>query len=648
MRFRGERGSVQGRALSRPFQRCFALVGIALAWPHVLWAQQPSAEVVVVGRRPAPGAVTVTRDTAREMPGAFGDPARAFGAEPGVVPIASGLPYYFVRGAPPANVGFFLDGIDIPLMFHAFVGPAVVHPAFINRLDMHFGAAPVRYGRFAGPVLAAELPRAEASPGGEINVRAIDSSAFVHGPFGPCDSAGDAECSPGSALLAGRYSYTGPMLSLLGDTTLDYWDYQALVSYRTSTRDTLSLLALGARDFFDAGRTGLDEVDGETQFHRADLRWDHRIGAAGNLRIAVTAGSERSGDRLSAVTGRSLRVRTAFDEQLTPAVRLELGLDGRLDERELDAEPTQADYADLLALFPSRRDHALGAYLALAFDIDRVIRVIPGLRADLYQSRGQTALGVDPRIQADFRLGTELTLFQSLGVSHQRPDFVAQLPAAHVADLDGGLQRAVLASSGLRYRLPAQVLATASVFRAAYFNALDPIGDARDFSLDRGILQRRTAISAIGLELKLQRALTRDLGGFVAYTLSRTVQARGAHESVSGFDRPHVLQAALSYDMGMGTRAALRGSFYSGVPARILNAVEPYFSAHRRGPAYARLDVRLEKRFELGRERHLSLVAELLNATASEEVLGVDCGNTCNEERLGPIVLPSLGVEAKF
>ena len=28
-----------------------------------------------------------------------------------MTPIASGLPYFFVRGAPPGNLGYFLDGV---------------------------------------------------------------------------------------------------------------------------------------------------------------------------------------------------------------------------------------------------------------------------------------------------------------------------------------------------------------------------------------------------------------------------------------------------------------------------------------------------------------------------------------------------------
>ena len=66
----------------------------------------------VLGQRPEPSrSASLTRAEVRELPGAFGDPFRAIEALPGVTPIVSGLPFFFIRGAPPGNAGYFLDGI---------------------------------------------------------------------------------------------------------------------------------------------------------------------------------------------------------------------------------------------------------------------------------------------------------------------------------------------------------------------------------------------------------------------------------------------------------------------------------------------------------------------------------------------------------
>jgi TonB family protein len=85
-------------------------------------------EVVVRGKRAEPGrTASLSRAEVRQIPGAFGDPFRAIEALPGVTPIVSGLPFFFIRGAPPGNVGYFLDGVRVPLLFHVGIGPSVVH-----------------------------------------------------------------------------------------------------------------------------------------------------------------------------------------------------------------------------------------------------------------------------------------------------------------------------------------------------------------------------------------------------------------------------------------------------------------------------------------------------------------------------------------
>src|SRR6185436_8822896 len=111
------------------------------------------------GAKNAPGrphADSIARAEARQLPGAFGDPFRAIEAAPGLTPVLSGLPYFYVRGAPPSNVGYFFDGVRVPYLFHFGLGPAVVHPSLVDKLDLYPGSYPAAYGRFAGAIVAAE------------------------------------------------------------------------------------------------------------------------------------------------------------------------------------------------------------------------------------------------------------------------------------------------------------------------------------------------------------------------------------------------------------------------------------------------------------------------------------------------------------
>src|SRR3954470_2021747 len=197
-------------------------------------------EIVVVGER-APIRHELARTEISRIPGAFGDAFRAIEALPGVVPIASGLPYFYVRGAPPGNIGYFFDGIPVPFLYHFAAGPSVFHPAFIDRVDLYPGAYPVRYGRFAGAIVAGEMAPPGSRLRAEWNIRQIDSGAMVETPF-----AGGR----GSAMVGGRFSYTGAVISLIApDVSVGYWDYQGRVRYDLSSKDTVEVFGFGSSDY---------------------------------------------------------------------------------------------------------------------------------------------------------------------------------------------------------------------------------------------------------------------------------------------------------------------------------------------------------------------------------------------------------------
>jgi TonB family protein len=621
----------------------------AAAEPTQVRGQAPDGrapiEVIVEGERAPAGAVILTRQETQALPGSFGDPLRAIEAQPGVVPIVSGLPAFFIRGAPPGNVGFFFDGVELPLLYHAFFGPSVVHPGFIDSIEFYPGAAPATHGRFAGPIVAVKSLPLSCAASGEASLRLIDAGGRIEsGPL-----ADGPDCGSSGVRVAGRYSYAGLVLSLLSDAELDYWDYQAQASYPLGRGDTVSVNAFGGYDLFRAPQASVNS-GAELSFHRVDLRWDRKLTGDDTLRLAVTGGFDRTAGAetgANVVTNRSLRIRSELSQRLGRRTRLHTGLDTRLDRFGLEANPRSLNYPDFLLLFPARVDTAMGGYLALSLEPAPGVHVAPGLRADVYSSRGVTVVGLDPRVSADFDVSRTLRLQHSLGIAHQRPNFTAQVPGAQVAELESGLQKALLWSSGLKLKLPLDLLASATVFRSAYFNALDPLGGGRDFTIDRTLLERRATISAVGLELHVARPVTKRLGGFVSYTLSRSEQSTPDQKSPSGFDRTHVLQTALSYELSRGFRVGARTVLYSGVPELNLEGA-PHFTDSRRGSAFVRLDLRVEKRFRLGQSGYWGVTGEVLNATSTREVVRLDCGEVCRERSAGPVVLPSIGIEAGF
>jgi hypothetical protein len=597
---------------------------------------QPAMEVTVVGIRPSYTTGVITRAEAREVPGTFGDPLRAIETSPGVTPVFSGVPYFFVRGAPPGNVGFFLDGVKVPLLYHAVLGPSVVHPALIDHVDMYRGAPSAQFGRYAGAIINAETRPGLSRLGGEANVRIFDAGGLIETPFAN---------GKGHALVGGRYSYTALAASLLTNADLQYWDYQSRADYAVGSHGRVGIFAFGAYDRFSAQDGKINRGAG-TQFHRADIRYDYATERT-NSRFAVTAGYDRSDSTSGALSNRVLAARSTTQHHFSRHVSLDFGGDISLDAYRLRIDETTAEADDILALFPARTDIVGGVYTELNLKPSDWVTLSPGVRADGYRINDRTASSVDPRFSTTFRPNQTIYTNYTIGLMHQAPNFVPQLPAAQVGTLQGGLQRSISASTTIGVKLPYGFSTAVTGYRVAFFDLLDPIGRDSSFALDASSLNHRERGSATGLELEIRRAMTKRIGGFVSCTLSRTERSTKNRESLSAYDRPIILQGAVGIDLGRNYRAGARIAYYSGVPSlEIGYGREPYYSGAHRTKGFFRADLRIEKRWPIKGRGYWALVAEMLNATMSTEYTSRKCSAShCDTEPSGPIAIPSVGVE---
>ena len=598
-------------------------------------------EVVVYGRRPisAPPPASLRRDEVRELPGAFGDPFRAIDVLPGVTPIATGLPYFYVRGAPPGNVGYFVDGVRVPYLYHVALGPSVIHPGLIERVDLYPAGAPARYGRFAGGIVAGETVAPRPELHGEYNVRVFDLGALAETGF-----AGKR----GTALAAFRYSYTGAVLSLLVDEVqLDYRDYALRASYDVTPDDRLTVFSFGAYDMLGELKNDVLRVLYGSEFYRVDTRYDHRFGKDSSIRTAVTVGWDqtRIPDQPRNAQNTQLGARVELSHAVSEELLARGGADVQRDALRADdqpySDPDDPDTQRYNALFPPRDDITLGAWSELVVRGDGV-EVRPGVRVDLYRSQGTSAVGVDPRISSRIRLSEHVSVLHSLGIAHQPPSFLIPLPALAVSGLERGLQTSVQASAGTEIELSEATTASITVFENIFMNMSDTIGDLRPGE-ENLLRDERAEGSAHGVEVYLRRRLTHKFGGFVSYTLSRTTRSVDSERFPAAFDRAHVVNAAVGYDLGKRWRAGTRATIYTGAPSlpSTKGLIPPPRSEHPpRDPTFYRIDLRLEKRWILSKTAWIAFVTELMNATLNTE--------TVLNEEIGPVTIPSIGVEGGF
>ncbi len=647
--------------------------------PDATAAPVPVQEIMVTGpHRDAQGTRLTVQET-RNLAGTLGDPMRAISALPGITPIQSANPLFFVRGAAPGNNAFLIDGVSVPLVFHAGLGPSVVHPGLVDHVDFFPSGAPAAYGRFAGGVMAVETQAPADRPRAELGLRLIDASALVESPIAD---------GKGSVLAAGRYGYPDLVLGLVARSTqLSYWDYQARTTWNAGPNDQVGVFLFGSHD-----RTAhVDRFNGNdyvteqlaSDFHVGDLRYDHFL-PGGRLRLAATVGTTTVGAAPFYAKDRFVAARTELESHLSSHFLLRGGADTRLDLYGIErnaADPLNAIVPS--SADPPTRNVEWGARADVVWNVTPGVSLTPGLRFDLYDSArtssGGAAAAVDPRIASRVELASGVAWLASAGLTHQLPQLRVGTAPGSVASVPGFpvgramLQTAVQTSQGFELRLPADVTVTTSSFLNWFSGLTDLTRECRANSMWAPGERPSPPTSfdcadepmkglAYGVEILVRRPLTRKLAGWLSYTLSRST--RDAHFTgadinvvarvASEYDRTHVLSAVGTYDLGRDWRIGTRVVFYTGQPYSLTSngvPIAPYND--QRYPSFFRLDTRLEKRWPLGPSGSLSFVFETQNVTRSREFSSRQCRptgilgavDTCTYEATATII-PSVGFEA--
>ncbi|MDP8999472.1 MAG: TonB-dependent receptor [Myxococcota bacterium] len=634
--------------------------GVVLLWPHAALGDPPTAttdvpaEVLVRGTRGPPrdiGSEEARAQDLRDVPGTFGEPFQAVAALPGIASIASGLPYFYVRGAAPADTGYYLDGIALPALFHVGPGPSVIPPGLVDRIQFFPGAAPPRFGRYVGGIIAAETLPPRETAHGEASVRWFDANAVAESPLG----------DGWTALVAGRYGYPGLVLSALhANVSLAYGDYTARLTRKISDSDMVTLFAIGG---YDSEADALDLFPVDTQFHRLDVRFDHRW-VGGSLRVATTFGYDRTehpfanGSHVS-VGETSSRLRVEIEERLGSVASVSAGADA-------SSAHYAYGYGARSSFSPIDIEQIAGAYVQLHLRLARHAEIVPGIRVDAYRSDNQVTSAADPKLSARVGLSPDVTWVSLLGVAHQEPTFLLPIPGLRV-DPAGGLQEVFQFAEGIEARLPAALWGSLTAFLNADRGTNDFVADCGTLSRVNCSVVDRVNGRTYGLEILVRRSLTERLGGWLAYTLSRAEREVGGVPYLSPVDRTHVLSAVLRYDFGRGLTAGLRATLYSGRPdfprvtygdGTATVAFGPGEAPQHRLPPFYRFDLRAQKRWELGDGKWFGVDFDFFNATLSREALAFQCDFVTASEasrtvaRCSPyrawIALPSIGLEGGF
>ncbi|MFP2906060.1 TonB-dependent receptor domain-containing protein, partial [Pyxidicoccus sp. 3LFB2] len=685
---------------------------------QVVYRLQPGRvspyETVVRDERPRTEVTRISlhEQELREVPGTLGDPFRVIMLMPGVGSIASGISYPVVRGSQPAATGFFLDGVRIPMLYHLLLGPAVIHPDFIDTVDFYPGTPPVQFGRVLGGAVEGRLSRPRED---RLHVTAyadlLNSGGFIEYPF---------EETGTSVSVAGRMSYSALLISLganllnepgAENVRANFWDYQARVEQKVG-EGSLRLFALGSSD--DVGVSPSTQYLGDTgggvvsRFHRVDLRGTHPL-AGGEAEVGFTVGwdkvglsgeetlrqrngslaAERVGEYGLAQTNYALRA--GWKRRMSEA--LEVAVGGDVEHRRastlITGQAIAPGYRPDVSPDPLKSPSSLatfsGAYATATWSPVERWLFQPGLRVDAYHLvPGITHTAVEPRLTVRHRLTDTLTLKGGAGLFHQPPTVLLHLPAVDTAGLRYGLQ------SGAQFDVGAEWKAFEGLELSgdAFYNPLSRTVefDIQDVAENRrrgGLSGQDPAASgyAYGFELMARHPLGRDWFGWASYSFLQSKRRvrfdrygddNRVVESVEGtlpfaFEQAHVFNAALSYKFDTWTFGTVvhfnTGRPESGQVSTQTHRLVPRADGQQdwvrqdqdrvaRLDNFFRVDFRAAKSWAMD-DFTLDAYLDVLNISVQQEVFGYDhtfdiSGSPVRSPLRLPVVLPMFGLKGTY
>ena len=566
------------------------------------------------------------------------DPLRAVQALPGVAANDELNAGFAARGTGFDAVGLYLDGVRLRAPFHTVrdVNDGYTLTIFngdvLDSVSLLPGTAPARYGDRIGATLAVRTREGRRDAvHGRASVGAAGAFATLEGPAG----------GRVSWLASARKSFLGYIVDRVEERpslVLGWRDLTTRVSAHPRPSQALTLLGLFGRARYENTDPHADAHDMESAEAGTDLvqlsfrsaTGEGTIDAAGFL--LRETGDNRDTDgfqrfRSKAVSGGF----HANGSRRLGSWRLDAGLEGQrvredVVSRRFDDGSGEADV---------REDYRRDGWLFGTFAQGSWTRTGGGLvltaggRVDRFSPTAEAS--AVPRASVEVGLDARTRLVAGFGLYRQYPS-LERLHGEHgnpALDAERSRQLAVALERRLGERLRARVeLYAQRESRLAFSREVD-------YRLENGVvvppapdavLANALAGPSRGVEVTLAAAPLGPLSGFVAYALAHARRDDGGGLSFDAdFDQRHTVTSFVRARLGTSAFVSTAFRYGSGFP--FAGFVERrgdalFVAAGRNGlrpPAYARWDVRGEKRFTRGRVS-LDLYLEVANLLDRENV----------------------------
>jgi len=616
---------------------------------------------------------SVSRDIIRQVAGTQGDTLKVVQNLPGVARPAFGGGPLVLRGATPGDSRTFLEGQEIPQIFHFGGLRSTFASTFLDAVELIPGNFGPEYGRAIGGVVDVRVrDPSDDLFRGEVDVNFFDAGFALEGPISDTISLGGGF----------RRSYIDAILpavipddaSVTFDAAPRYYDYQLLAAWKASPDHTVRGFFYGALDriellFADPGDDPKvrGALTARTMFHAIQLESKARITSAISQETSIKTGLtglkfQLGSDFFFDLDVQTVSLRSAWSFKASDQVTLRLGTDSRVQSVQIalsaPSPPKEGENTvptSTLDVLGTTRETTLfepALYAELSWKPVDALEILPSVRLDYYDAIAQATF--DPRISAELTVDEQWSFRAGFGLFQQQPSY----DESDIVTGTPGLLplRSLQASVGVEHRPTEGV----SIELTGFYKALDHLV-ARQRGFGATAFGNEGTGRIFGLELLVKATIPDLFTGWLAYTFQRSFRTDHPDEDerLFDFDQPHILTALGTFEIGAGWSAGARFRLVSGNPSApvttsifdtFADVYVPVFGAKtERLGTFHQLDIRVDKVWTFD-EWKLGLYLDVQNAYnhANQEGWQYQYDYRKREPVTGLPIVPVLGVRGEW
>ena len=591
-------------------------------------------DVMVTAPRPRKevSRTVITAAEIDKVPGTAGDPLTVIQNFAGVARAFGGQ--LIVRGSAPEDSRVFVDGAEVPLIYHFGGLKSVIPVGILDSIEFYPGNFSPVYGRATGGIVDVRLKEMKPPDfGGYVDVSILDTGVFLEMPLG----------DKGGIAVAGRRSYIDAViLAAVPDdapvsfiTAPRYYDLQLLGNYRPRpahdvraffllSDDRLELLFQNPADL-DPSLEG-NVFGAQSSFYRSLLTYRYVPGPHFENTFRIAQGRNwldfSAPPLIFDLEFYTAQIRDTVSHHWGKRWGLSYGLDVlygkydafiRLPPFPSEGDPETRDGDPDLEELLTTRINGIDYWSPAAFvegELEPVpgLLFLPGVRVDAVERTGEVI--PQPRLTGRWKVTDQVTPKAGVGLFVQEPDLAETNKDFGNPDLES--ERAVHTSAGVEWKPLPYVTIDATGFYKHMWHLVSPTDqlmvqddEARPLRFDNKGRGR-----VYGLELVARHDVADKFSGWVAYTLSRAQRRDSGSDEMRlfDFDQTHILTAVASYLLPRNWQIGARFRLVSGNPMTPVVGSVYNASADRYDPVYGgvntdrnapfhQLDLRVDKRW---------------------------------------------------